>query len=442
MLRLVLVVCVLVVGLPLAAASPTYALVLYVWNAYFRPETWVWSDGLAQLRLSYFLAMLLIARTLLSREKLPFDWRCGLLLLLVAFTGVSSASSPFVQRTLPFWIEFAKSLMITYFIVVLTTDVKRMRLLLVAMVVSLGFEGAKQGWAQLLLNPGAVNANKIPFLGDNNGVAVGMVMLLPLAGLLAQTAHRRWEKRLFLVLLVGVAYRAISTHSRGGFLAMGGVAAMELVRSPHRLKVLVVIVLCAALIVPALGDTFWDRMSTIVASEDEERDASASGRLHFWRVAVAIANAHPVGGVGLWGYHEAYDAHDDANGAFGFKRAVHSSWFGVLAETGYPGFALYVVILGTALMTCRRIARDAQATGALAPLQPYARALEVSLIGFSIGGSFVALQYNEMYWHLIGVTIALGRMADRMRSEAHAMADPAVPTSAPGDDPVSGSSAA
>ena len=44
---------------------------------------------------------------------------------------------------------------------------------------------------------------------------------------------------------------------------------------------------------------FWDRMDTIMVEEGEERDASAAGRLHFWRVAMDMAEANPLTGVGL-----------------------------------------------------------------------------------------------------------------------------------------------
>ena len=41
-----------------------------------------------------------------------------------------------------------------------------------------------------------MNNNPIPFLGDNNGVALGVMMLVPLFGALAKTATRSWERPL------------------------------------------------------------------------------------------------------------------------------------------------------------------------------------------------------------------------------------------------------
>ena len=43
-----------------------------------------------------------------------------------------------------------------------------------------------------------------------------------------------------------------------------------------------------------------------------------------------------------------------SNGVYGPKRAVHSSWFGILAEVGYPGLAMFVAIF---VSSCGRAER-------------------------------------------------------------------------------------
>jgi probable O-glycosylation ligase (exosortase A-associated) len=284
-----------------------------------------------------------------------------------------------------------------------------LRLILIVIVVSLGFETGKQGWAQLILNPGERNDNWVPFLGDNNLVAVGMAMLLPLVGALAATSTG-WQKRAFQFLSVGVLYRAISTYSRGGFLSIGTVGALWFWRSPNKLRTLGAVAVATALILPALPQPFWDRMSTIVVPS-EERDESQQGRLHFWQVAIAMANDRPFLGVGHSAYERAYNTYDWTNGQFLTNRAVHSAWFGVLAETGYPGLLLFVAIVFTSLRSCRRVRLAAKRGEIPGPLGPYAVAFESALLAFMVGGSFVSFQYCEMLWHYFALTIALERVA-------------------------------
>ncbi len=48
---------------------------------------------------------------------------------------------------------------------------------------------------------------------------------------------------------------------------------------------------------------------------------------------------------------------------------------------------------------------------ALEEIGKYASALRYSLIAFVVGGAFVSMQYNEMVWHLLALSIALDAIA-------------------------------
>src|SRR5262249_1006383 len=174
-------VCILT-ALFYAAQGPFYALLFYLWNAYFRPEQWVWGDTVAALNLSFIIGVYLVATAALSARMFRLDFRIGLLLLFCVPTLVSALTSEHRALSPDAWVEFSKVLLITYLIIVLVNDRARMRVTVLIIALSLGFECAKQGWAQLFLNPGAQNNNTIAFLGDNNGVAVGTMMLVPLFG--------------------------------------------------------------------------------------------------------------------------------------------------------------------------------------------------------------------------------------------------------------------
>ena len=280
--------------------------------------------------------------------------------------------------------------------------------MLLVIGLSLGAEAAKQGWAGLLLRPGGENINTIPFLGDNNIVAVGMLMLLPVLVAVARTSKRRWARLGHRLVAIGVLYRSLSTYSRGGFLACAAVGGMYVLRSRHRLAAMLIVVTVAAGIAPVMPDAFWARIDTIFADADE-RDRSATGRLHFWSVAVDMARAHPLLGVGHWGYNHAYDAFDPTRGDFGQSRSVHSVWFGLLAELGYPGLLLFLCILLAHWGAIRTVRLASQRNAVPAELGHYAFALEASLVAFVVGGTFLPIHYNEMVWQFFALGIALHR---------------------------------
>ena len=411
MLRTVFVVIALAAGWAFALQSALYAACLYLFIAYFRPESWAWNDIFSTLNLTYAAGLYLVVRTLFSGIRFQIDLRTSLLLLFLAHALVTAWFGVNPSVSLAYWQEFAKVIIVGYILTLVIQTPADFRLVLMVIVFSLGFETVKQGWAQLILNPGAPNMNFVPFLGDNNLVAVGMARLLPIIAALAATTTG-WRKRLFQFMNVGVFYRGLSTYSRGGFLSLGVVAAMQFWRSQHKLRTAAAVIVVSLLILPVLPHQFWERMATITAPA-EERDDSQQSRLHFWRVAIAMANDRPLVGVGHRGYERAYNQYDWTNGQYLTNRAVHSAWFGVLGDQGYPGLLLFVSIVFTSWLSCRRVRLWSLRGQISAPLGHYATAIETSLVAFAVGGSFVSFQYNEMLWHFFALTIALKRVAVR-----------------------------
>jgi probable O-glycosylation ligase (exosortase A-associated) len=238
-------------------------------------------------------------------------------------------------------------------------------------------------------------------------------MLVPVLSALARTSQVKWERATYAFVIIGMVYRAITTYSRGAFLSGGALLVIHLARSKRRLRTICAVVILAAIVVPVLPDAYWKRMDTIAFSEDtlNQEDSSSRGRLHFWRVAVAMANANPVLGVGHNAFNPSYDTYDFLDGLYGRDRAVHSAWFGILAELGYVGAALFVVIVAAALASAIRI-RRAAARGQLPPeLGIYATALESSFVVYLVGATFLSAQYSEMLWHFIGLSGALSMIA-------------------------------
>jgi len=409
MLRTIFVFIIITVGVFYAAQGPFYALLFYLWNSYFRPEQWVWGGAVSSLNLSVTIGIYLVATALLSARAFTMTPRIGLLLAFFAQTLVSTLFAEHFAWSCAYWIDFAKVVLVSYLIVVLVNDRRRFRLTIWVIAYSLGFECAKQGWSQLFLNPGGQNNNVVVFLGDNNGVALGTMMLVPLFGALVRTAESRSEAFLHRFFLVGVFMRGITTYSRGGFLAAGVIGLLTLYRSPHKIRALIGIVMMAVLVSSVMPQRFWDRMGTITASS-EQQDASARGRLHFWEVATAMANAKPFTGVGFNGFERSYTAYDRTKD-FGEDRSVHSVWFGLLSELGYPGLLLFVAILLSGIWSCRQVGAIAKRDPSRAELGHYARALSTSLVVYAAGGTFLPAQYNEMLWHFVGMTIALQAIA-------------------------------
>jgi probable O-glycosylation ligase (exosortase A-associated) len=429
MLRTIFVCAIGLVAASYAIRGAFYALLFYLWIAYFRPESWMWDPSLIEaLKLSFVTGLYLLVRLPGSDAEFKFDLRSILLFAFLLLSLASTVTSRHFAYAWPFWIEFAKTVVITYVLSILITDPSQYRTVLLVIALSVGFEAAKQGWVEMVKHPGAKNMNEFPSFGDNNGVAVGMLMLMSLFIALAQTATRTWERYLHQFLAVGVLYRALSTYSRGGFLACCALVGLYVLRSKQKVKSGLGALAVALLVVSVLPQSFWDRMSTIPLSKEQverEGDDSQLSRLHFWNVAVAMANANPWLGVGHNAFNINYNRYDFSFGRFGKGRSVHSSWFGVLAELGYTGLTLYVVVFGLAMIACSSVARRARAGDLPSEFGHYAIGLQNSLAVFFVGGSFVPWQYTEMLWHIVGLSMALRTIAARHQAnDAAAVASP------------------
>lgn len=428
MLRIALVALLGVVFTYYALQGAFYSLLFYLWIAYFRPESWVWSGAIAQMNLSLIVGIFLIGVTLLSAPRFRVNAQVVFLFLFLGLSIVSLSIAT-AQTQEDAWRalqDFTKTVLITYLIVILVTDRKRFRIALLVLAVSLGAEQAKQAWVQLLVNPGGKNFNDLTFLGDENHVGVGMLMLVPLIGALMRTSRYRWERYGHLFMLVGILYRGISTYSRGAFLGAGALAVTSVLRARHKVRTAIVTIAVAAVIVPVLPQSFWDRMNTITTKEDDMEKSSRS-RLHFWRVAVAMADSSPLTGIGFSAFMSAYDTFDTSHGEFGHRRAVHSSWFNVLADLGYTGLLLFVLNIVGVFVGSWQVHWLSRRRPEMRELRDYAAAFEQSLAAFAVSGSFVSFTYIEMLWHVIGFNIALVFIA---RDEAAAL-EAAVPTPAP-----------
>lgn len=402
MLRTLFVLGLVGVGIRYSLQGAFYILLFYLWNAYFRPEQWAWSDIIQQLRLSMTIGVALIIVSAFSSDRFRFSLGPLLMLAFLAQTLLATSMSTVSEVLWPGWIEFAKVVIVSYLIVAFVNTEDRLRLTLIVIGLSLGFEGARQGWAQLVTNPGARNTNEWVMLGDNNGVAIGMLMLFPLLVALAQTT--RDQSRYFAWFLsVGVLYRAISTYSRGGFLAASAMAMHYAMRAKRRTLAIVGVAIMAGFIAWVMPDAYWERVNTVRTAAD----TTEANRIGFWMLGLEMANDYPVTGVGLDAFRYRYDEYDPTYGLHGRQRDIHSSWFGILADTGYPGFVIFLALVASVGFTARRVRRLAATRPDLANLAVYATVTEAQILVFAVGGTFITLQYKEFIWHVFAISMAI-----------------------------------
>jgi probable O-glycosylation ligase (exosortase A-associated) len=427
MLRTIFVMSILVPGFFMALKDRFKALLLYLWFAFFRPQDWMWLD-ISALKPSLAIGLVLIVPSILTgiMPDLTHPLSVGALAFLgSSFLAQFNAVNADVGWN---WIDFmTRLLLVCLLATTLITTARRLVAVIAVMAGSFGIHAAKAGLASMLGGGIRFFDGLSGAFVDNNGYACGTVMIMPFLLAAADNLDylvpadrpqlRAWGRRAFLIAVPLCGFTVISTFSRGGFIALATSTLVYVALHRRRVRLalsLSALVVLGLLFVP-MPDGYADRLDTLNSYEQDE--GSAVSRFHFWEVAKAMADAQPLG-VGLRNYEYAYDAYDFSNGRFGHGRAVHSSHFQVLAELGYPGAAIWIGQFGLAFIIALRVRRKSWTPG-LSPdasrlLASISTSIIVSMAGFLVGGSFLAMALNDVTWLTFAILAALDRVATKL----------------------------
>jgi O-antigen ligase len=178
--------------------------------------------------------------------------------------------------------------------------------------------------------------------------------------------------------------------------------------------------LAACVVVAAAMGIAWKTSSrfdarmdrTLVALHDSQHalDYASSGRLDIWRVAVRMIAAHPINGVGVRDFREAYPHYAPANDHFVTAEACgvgegachpHQILLEVLADTGMVGLALWLAALALALRAWRAVGAEARRRAF-----PVTVALAVTLFPLNTHFAFYSAWWGLFFWWLLALWCA------------------------------------
>ncbi len=257
-------------------------------------------------------------------------------------------------------------------------------------------------------------------LGDPNDLA--LVLLFPAGFALSYVLNRgvSWPQRVmaglaFLILISAV----VATQSRGGLLgiaAVMGVFAYRRVKSKALLALVAFIALSVLFTLAGVSD----RASG--GAHEEGIDESAMGRIYAWGAALKMAVHNPLTGVGLnnfllnyWIYSDHWD---------GQNHAVHSTWFGVLAEAGFLGLLVFIAMIALIYRCIFRSLYRLEITGLLRdlPARPgaytIAEGILASMVGITVSATFLTMGFTWPIYILLSLATALGKYTSELEADA------------------------
>jgi O-antigen ligase len=234
-------------------------------------------------------------------------------------------------------------------------------------LVAAGVSQAVLGYGQFLLQlgPAAFGAHR-PFFrsygtfDQPNPYAGFLNMTLPMAISLSLLGVRTWERRLAAISALVIATALLASQSRGGLLA-GLVASAVVLGLSTRfareaLKFALVVVPLAALATAysLLPSSQVDRVLSAVGlgnvsfGDVTNANFSAVERAAHWLAGVRMFASHPVLGVGIGNYPDAYPRYHP-RGWYASLGHAHNYYINIAAEAGVVGLLAYTLLIGTAL---------------------------------------------------------------------------------------------
>lgn len=402
-----------IASLPVCLVRPFYGILIWTVVAFLNPQAYIWNAVSFPWALSIAIPTLIgflffapgWARRLSGREC----WMLFVLWIWFTITSVASVQNPlFIHHAADTWDRWelvSKILLMTALTIALVRDFSQLRRLVLVIAGCFAFLILK-ALPFMILTGGRdrLYGPERSMVADNNDVGLALNMTLPIFFFLARSESNPWLRRACVFFFLASIPAVFLTYSRGGVLGLVVVLLLMLLQSKRRLILLPSIVLAAALVMLFAPPQWKHRMDP---TRSDAIDASARSRFNAWTFAFRLAADNPVTGGGFATFTpKLFDRYaPDPRQTF----ASHSIYFGVLAEHGFVGLALYLGLIASVLVTVSRLARLARRNGDT-QVEQYALMLRFSLIGFLVSGAFLARSYFDYFFTIVACVAILKRL--------------------------------
>jgi len=242
-------------------------------------------------------------------------------------------------------------------------------------------------------------------LGDPNDLA--LVLMFPVAFAISLVLTKdigRYTRMLGLISTPVLFFAVIATQSRGGLLGILAIFAVYGYRHIKSKALFIILGLIATLALFIMAG-ISDRASGGAA--EEGIDASAMGRIYAWEAGFGMAVHNPITGVGINNFYSNYyfySPHWD-----GLNHAVHSTWFGVLAETGFLGLFIFLWIIYLLVKTAYHslITIESSIQKVDPAIHATSQAVLAGLIGTIVSATFLTQGFTWPIYILLALVISV-----------------------------------
>ncbi len=387
-------------SLPFCFTRPWIGILVFSWIAYMNPHRFTWGAA-HDFPFAQIVAIVTLAGFIFTKDKDKFYMERETVLILLLWI-IFTLTTFFAFYPDEAWLMWKKT----------------SKIFLMCLITVLGFLGGKGGIFSIA-TAGAYNVKgpEGSFMGGEGDFGLALNMALPLLFYLARDEENKKLKFILNSAFVLSILSVIFTYRRGAFLGLAAVIFLLLLKSNK--KILGAIFLSIALMITSyfITEKWFERMGTI---EAYEQDRSAMGRINAWKMAWNVAEDRPLSGSGFdglgWETIERYSPNPGATAG-----DVHSIYFEILGEHGFIAFGFFIALLLSAFQSLRKLKRTFKNDPSRKWISNYSDMLQVSIIAYMVGGTFLGRAYFDLFYHLIIVIVILKLLARKeiMLSDAN-----------------------
>lgn len=447
------IVLAIIAGLvPLSVIRPFYGLLAWSWISYMAPHKLGWGVATYQ-PVAMMIGLAALVGFVVSREpkKIPahptvFWYFMFMFWMLLTFLVNIKSPDVFAQGD--------KILKIQLFIIIslmIVNTRERLNWLLAIIAFSIGFYGVKGGIFTITSGGGErVWGPPTTFIEGNNELGLAMLMVAPIMLYFASQVPKGWKRYALWACAFFTLVAVIGTHSRGALLALFAMLGIVWLRSRQKLVILILLVVALPTLFVLAPENWRDRMATMKTDESvqqstqqapkrmqngdfcadltakmQQRDASFGGRVNAWCMATHLAGSEFFGGgyaaFSRSNFHTYAPDPEDYHDA-------HSIYFQILGEHGFVGLALFLAMIGSALLQAGKLRALTRNKPELEWAFSLAGMLQSCIVAFIVGGAFLGLAYFDLFYHLIVAVVALSIAIRKQESGTSVSADSPVAT--------------
>ena len=402
-MRDIAITIIVILGCIYTIRRPYIGVLLWSWLSYMNPHRLSWGFAY-NMPFAQVTAIVLLVSIFFSKEKksLPLTNITVVWILFILFMGITTIFAFYPDQAFVQYKKVIKIQLIVFLTMMLITDMGKLRQLIWIIVLSIGYYSVKGGVFTLLTGGGyTVWGPPGSFIEDNNGLAIAVLMTIPLMIYLYQTTDRKWIKNGLLFAIITSLFTVLGSQSRGALLAIITVGFFYWTKSDGKIVSGFVIVILAVALLAFMPESWYHRMETI---QTYEEDASAMGRINAWHYAFNAANDNLLGlGFESWSYPTfALYAPNPED-----VHAAHSIYFTILADHGWIGLFFFISIFFMAWRTLSKVVKITKNKEEYMEYNSLAKMLQISFLAYFSGGAFLSLSYFDLPWHLISFVVLL-----------------------------------